>query len=322
MYKGLITWFDVPTILGEYKVQVIREGKVLSEGSFNVVENPKDGNSQQSQGGITNSRPVDTYKKLTVDPRPMTFGDWPKDENKKSLDNIRKYFDPSEKISLDFDEPDTLKTDKLIIRLLRVRAKGEFHNWVRGWEQKVEPSYKGLMLTFHDPVWNGELEPGEYRVRIYRDLELMADETFNVVGGLKEASQKQKHLNLPNYVGVTFNKDQVKINVPEPLLFSFNKSDLKPQAQETLDEVALVLKQYSNAVVKVYGYTDSLGEEDYNLKLSQKRAATVESYLKSRGLQGVQFDTRGFGEMNPKESNDTIQGRQKNRRVEIIIDPR
>jgi inner membrane lipoprotein yiaD len=73
--------------------------------------------------------------------------------------------------------------------------------------------------------------------------------------------------------------------------------------------------------VLVAGHTDSVGKDEYNLGLSQRRAQAVTNYFKSKGLTGSRFTTKWYGEKNPVASNDTAEGRAKNRRVNVVIVP-
>lgn len=100
--------------------------------------------------------------------------------------------------------------------------------------------------------------------------------------------------------------------------FDFNKSTLTAQAKANLDKLVKVLKKYPTNIV-IYGYTDSSGADDYNLKLSQQRAEAVKSYLSKKVFSSARFTTTGMGEADPIESNETDAGRSKNRRVEFAI---
>lgn len=101
--------------------------------------------------------------------------------------------------------------------------------------------------------------------------------------------------------------------------FDFNKSSLTPLAKQNLDKLIPVLKSYADTNIKIYGFTDSKGADDYNLKLSEQRAAAVKSYLLSKGLSGARFSIVGMGESDPIADNETDAGRSKNRRVEFTI---
>ncbi len=101
--------------------------------------------------------------------------------------------------------------------------------------------------------------------------------------------------------------------------FDFDKYDIRPDATPILDEAARTLKEYGDVTVSVGGYTDSIGSEAYNERLSLRRANAVREYLERRGVAAGRMTVRGFGESNPVASNATAEGRAQNRRVELIV---
>ena len=109
------------------------------------------------------------------------------------------------------------------------------------------------------------------------------------------------------------------LNLPD-ILFEFNKATLLPQAREILSKVAGILLVAKGYRLSVEGHTDSIGSEEYNQKLSEKRAQSVHDYLINGGLSSSIISTRGFGKTQPIADNSTAAGRQKNRRVEIVIE--
>jgi OOP family OmpA-OmpF porin len=101
------------------------------------------------------------------------------------------------------------------------------------------------------------------------------------------------------------------------VLFDFDKADLKSSAYPILDEGVTVLENNPSLNIEIQGYTDSTGSEDYNLKLSQRRAESVKNFLVNRGIDPGRLTAKGYGSANPVASNDTPEGRAKNRRVEF-----
>ena len=101
--------------------------------------------------------------------------------------------------------------------------------------------------------------------------------------------------------------------------FDFNKANLTSKAKSNLDRLVPVLKSYADTDIKIYGFTDSKGADDYNLNLSTQRAAAVKNYLATKGLVTGRFSVVGLGEAEPLATNDTDAGRAKNRRVEFAI---
>ncbi|WP_188620197.1 OmpA family protein [Flavobacterium suaedae] len=101
--------------------------------------------------------------------------------------------------------------------------------------------------------------------------------------------------------------------------FDLNKSTLTSKAKANLDRLVPVFNEYPNTNIQVFGYTDSSGSDDYNLRLSEQRAASVVSYLTGKGLSSSRFTTMGKGEADPIADNETASGRAQNRRVEFAI---
>jgi outer membrane protein OmpA-like peptidoglycan-associated protein len=108
------------------------------------------------------------------------------------------------------------------------------------------------------------------------------------------------------------------VSMPD-VLFDTGSANLKSTARERLAKVAGILIAYPDIRIEVDGYTDSTGSPLFNEQLSQQRADSVRSYLNQQGVQPSLITTRGFGQNNPVASNDTPQGRQQNRRVEMVV---
>jgi len=108
------------------------------------------------------------------------------------------------------------------------------------------------------------------------------------------------------------------VNISD-VLFDFNKYTLKPGAREKLAKVGGILLAYPGLKIQVEGHTDSVGTDEYNQKLSEARAGSVREYLTGQGVAGDAVTAVGFGKADPVASNDTAAGRQKNRRVEMVV---
>ncbi len=115
--------------------------------------------------------------------------------------------------------------------------------------------------------------------------------------------------------------DDVLLTIPNGNNFAYKSVAVAPAFARTLDQVAMVLAQYPSTFVDIYGHTDSVGGDAYNEGLSQRRAASVATYLESRAVQPARVGTKGFGKTQPIVSNETEEGRATNRRVEIRIVP-
>ncbi len=122
-------------------------------------------------------------------------------------------------------------------------------------------------------------------------------------------------------VSVTRNGDDITLNMPGNITFASGSSDLNARFYKVLDSVSLVLKKYDKTLVEVAGHTDSVGGEDMNQALSERRASSVSQYLVSRGVGDQRMIVVGAGELKPVATNDTSEGRALNRRVEITLVP-
>ena len=101
--------------------------------------------------------------------------------------------------------------------------------------------------------------------------------------------------------------------------FDTNKSSLTAAAKANLDKLVPVFAEYPDTNITIYGYTDNTGKAEYNLKLSDERAAAVKNYLNSKGVASSRFQVTGLGIADPIASNETLEGRSQNRRVEFAI---
>jgi outer membrane protein OmpA-like peptidoglycan-associated protein len=103
------------------------------------------------------------------------------------------------------------------------------------------------------------------------------------------------------------------------VLFDFGKYDLRSEAREKLARLSGIVLGHPGLNLAVEGYTDNVGTDEINMTLSQKRAETVRSYLLEQGLADANVTAQGFGKSSPVADNTTPAGRQKNRRVEIVV---
>ena len=103
------------------------------------------------------------------------------------------------------------------------------------------------------------------------------------------------------------------------VLFDTGKYNLRPAARERLARLSGIISSHPGLILQVEGYTDSTGSDEFNQKLSEQRAETTRSFLIEQGLDESTITAKGFGKANPIADNSTAEGRQKNRRVEIIV---
>jgi outer membrane protein OmpA-like peptidoglycan-associated protein len=112
---------------------------------------------------------------------------------------------------------------------------------------------------------------------------------------------------------------EVTIQLPGSILFDFDSAKIRPDAERTLTELSEVINAYAGRPVRIDGHTDSIASDEYNQKLSEQRARSVTSWLSSNGVDAGRLQANGVGEAKPVATNDTSEGRQLNRRVEVVI---
>jgi len=168
---------------------------------------------------------------------------------------------------------------------------------------------------------NKDEDPRERNKRIMRDAGIGA-----IVGGgvgYYMDTQEAKLRKQLRGTGVSVQRegDNINLVMPGNITFPSAGSDLKADFYDVLDSVALVLSEFDKTVIAVAGFTDSVGSEEYNQSLSEKRATSVASYLKTKDITATRFETIGFGEKGPVADNSTKEGRALNRRVELTLLP-
>ena len=118
---------------------------------------------------------------------------------------------------------------------------------------------------------------------------------------------------LPNHV--------VRITMTNQTAFETNSSDVKSGFNSTMDKLADVVVRYAKTTLTIVGHTDNVGSNEYNQKLSERRAHSVAQYFESKRVNPLRMALSGKGETQPVASNGTEAGRQANRRVEIYVEP-
>ncbi len=125
-------------------------------------------------------------------------------------------------------------------------------------------------------------------------------------------------------LGAKTTQTEIRIELSSDVLFDFDKAELLPKAIPTLEKVATVLQSYPTSACTVEGHTDSIGNDRYNQALSERRADAVKNWLAAHGVTS-RMSTRGWGKTKPVAPNthangkDNPEGRQKNRRVELVV---
>ena len=124
-------------------------------------------------------------------------------------------------------------------------------------------------------------------------------------------------------IAVTQTADnQLMLNIPSDISFAVGRSDIQPNFAPVLDQFAEGLRNNPYTDVRIVGHTDSTGSDAINNPLSIDRAASTRSYLTARGVDGRRIAIDGLGERHPIATNDTAEGRTRNRRVEIFVGER
>jgi outer membrane protein OmpA-like peptidoglycan-associated protein len=115
--------------------------------------------------------------------------------------------------------------------------------------------------------------------------------------------------------------DQITLVMPSNITFDTASSTLRPDFLDVMHAVSLVLTEYDKTIIEIMGHTDSDGSDAYNLDLSRRRAQAVGNHLVGKGVASMRIVTEGFGERYPVAPNDTVEGKQLNRRVELRLSP-
>jgi outer membrane protein OmpA-like peptidoglycan-associated protein len=135
-----------------------------------------------------------------------------------------------------------------------------------------------------------------------------------IVATVQEVRQAMKSL------GAQETNLEVRLALPADVLFDFDKADVRSDAAQALAHLATVIRAYPSGRVELEGHTDAKGDDAYNQRLSLRRAEAVQRWLTEReAIAADRFVTRGAGESRPVAGNDDEAGRQKNRRVEVVI---
>lgn len=122
-------------------------------------------------------------------------------------------------------------------------------------------------------------------------------------------------------VDVVRNGDEITLNMPGDITYDYDKDTLQAKFFPVLNDVAKVLTDYPSTYIDVVGHADSKGSDAYNMDLSKRRAVSAANYLTAQNVNSARLYVNGMGESQPIATNDTDEGRAKNRRVEIKLRP-
>lgn len=139
-----------------------------------------------------------------------------------------------------------------------------------------------------------------------------------IIGAEMDKQAKELKQNIPG-ARVERIGEGITVTFESGLLFDFDSDRIKPTAASNLRTLAKSLSKYPGSDLLIVGHTDQVGPASYNQSLSEKRASSAATYLVDQGVRRTRIDTKGMGETEPLESNDTELGREHNRRVEVAI---
>ena len=158
----------------------------------------------------------------------------------------------------------------------------------------------------------------EERARKAREAQAAAEQATQQAAQQTEQMRERLRQQLNQVLQTTETARGLVMNMSD-VLFDFNKYTLKPEAREKLAKVSGILLAYPGLKVQVEGYTDNIGSDEYNQKLSEERAGGVRDYLVSQSVKDSNVTSAGYGKSNPVADNSTNAGRAQNRRVQLVV---
>jgi outer membrane protein OmpA-like peptidoglycan-associated protein len=171
-----------------------------------------------------------------------------------------------------------------------------------------------------DPATEAAAEAAVARLGARRAIDVkativqIAGLTSGVTASVQQVKQAMQDL------GAKETDLEVHVELPADVLFDFDKADIRPDAASALGNVATIIRAYPRGSAALEGHTDAKGDDAYNQRLSERRAESVGRWLAERErIDAAKLTARGWGERRPVAGNDTDSGRQKNRRVEVVI---
>jgi outer membrane protein OmpA-like peptidoglycan-associated protein len=182
-----------------------------------------------------------------------------------------------------------------------------------------------LLAVYGDPwaaVTDAAAEAAVARLGAKRALDIRP-QVLNIVGlqaqGIvASVSQVRQAMNALNAQEDAL---EIHINLPADVLFDFDKADIRPDAAKALANLATIIRANPNGHTRLEGHTDAVGNDQYNQALSERRAESVKQWLvTNEKLDAAKFVTKGWGKTKPIAPNDTEANRQRNRRLEAIIE--
>ncbi|MBV2246393.1 MAG: OmpA family protein [Lentimicrobium sp.] len=142
--------------------------------------------------------------------------------------------------------------------------------------------------------------------------------TGAIIGKQMDKQAEEMEKNIPD-ANVTRVEEGILLELNGEILFGFDQDVLTATAQSNLDQLVSILNKYPDTDIEVQGHTDSKGSQRYNQALSERRASAVVNYLKVHNIPASRLTMVGYGETAPRYTNDTEEGRAKNRRVDFLV---
>lgn len=293
--------------------QIQRGSTVMQLGS-NGEGQYKDGNLTVQTDGNGAGQYVDAERGITI---------------QRDDDGSGQYLDSKQGISLmvDDDGAGSYKDDRYGISLM-VDDDGEglYTNTQNGVTVTADDdamSYRaGKVKITQKKDGSGSYSDAESGLKIENDGKGKATVTKGTQKATVDAAPLGTLPRLPRLGAVpavpSLEANSLLITLDSGVLFDVDKYDLRPEAQETLNQLAKLLTEAGITAFEIDGHTDSNADDAYNQTLSENRANAVKEYLKAQGVT-AEITTQGYGESRPVATNETAEGRQQNRRVEIII---
>lgn len=293
--------------------QIQRGSTVMQLGS-NGEGQYKDGNLTVQTDGNGAGQYVDAERGITI---------------QRDDDGSGQYLDSKQGISLmvDDDGAGSYKDDRYGISLM-VDDDGEglytnTQNGVTVTADDEEMRYRaGKVQITQKKDGSGSYSDAESGLKIENDGKGKATVTKGTQKATVDAAPLGTLPRLPRLGAVpavpSLEANSLLITLDSGVLFDVDKYDIRPEAQETLNQLAKLLTEAGITAFEIDGHTDSNADDAYNQTLSENRANAVKEYLKAQGVT-AEITTQGYGESRPVATNETAEGRQQNRRVEIII---
>ena len=293
--------------------QIQRGSTVMQLGS-NGDGQYKDGNLTVQTDGNGEGQYIDAERGITI---------------QRDDDGAGQYIDSKQGISLQVDDDGagSYKDSRYGISLM-VDDDGEglytnTQNGVTVTADDEEMSYRaGKVQITQKKDGSGRYSDTESGLKIENDGKGKATVTKGTQKVTVDAAPLGTLPRLPRLSAVpaipSLEANSLLITLDSSVLFDVDKYDIRPEARETLNQLAKLLTEAGITAFEIDGHTDSNADDAYNQTLSENRANAVKEYLKAQGVT-AEITTQGYGESRPVATNETAEGRQQNRRVEIII---